>query len=116
MFVAAIKCDFCGKAFEIPCRKSGDKPDLPEGWASVTPTIRIKGTPNDPTFGDKEWCPIKKEYVKGMTPEGRAKRDKSKLFKERRDKLRSKFDKSHICPDCIEEITTGKKSIKIGME
>ncbi len=40
---------------------------------------------------------------------------KRKLFDERRNKLRAKFDRSHVCPDCIEEINTGKRTVKIGM-
>ena len=116
MFIAAIKCDFCDKAHEIPCRKSGDKPDVPEGWATITPMVRIKGTPNDPTFRGQTWDKEKKTYVDGITPEAQKIADKNKLYKSRRDDLRAKFDKSHVCLDCIEEIHTGKRSIKIGMQ
>lgn len=116
MFVAAIKCDFCKKAHEIPCRKSGDIPTIPDGWASVSPMIRIKGTPKDPTFMDKEWCKKKQTYIKGISEEGKRLSELKKAMTDRRDKLRAKFDKSHVCEDCIELIITGKRSIKIGMD
>jgi hypothetical protein len=110
MFVAAIRCDICHTAHEIPCRKMGDKPDVPEGWAVVTPMIRIKGTPQGDALSG--WCNIKNEFDEKKVK--KEVKEKKKLYDKRRDDLRAKLDKTHICPDCIEEIHTGKKSIKIG--
>lgn len=122
MFIAALKCDFCGNAHEIPCRKAGDTPKVPDAWATVTPMIRIVGTPTgvvtDSMFHEG------KEFIKvGKKPNGedaydwvgapKTKYEKKKEFEKRKKSLRAKFDKSHICPDCVEEINTGKRSIKI---
>lgn len=94
MFVAAIKCDFCGQAHEVNGRKTG-KPDVPDGWATISPMITIKGTPNY-----TEYEPNK---------------SKNKLYRERRERLRERFDRYHVCLDCIEQILTGKVSLKLGM-
>lgn len=109
MFIAAIKCDFCQKAHEIPCRKVGDKPDIPDGWAAVTVMVHIKGTPKGSDIDG--WNSITKKFEDDKIDPKRQK--KRKLFDERRKKLREKFDKYHVCEDCIEEILTGKKSVKI---
>lgn len=114
MFIAAIKCDFCNTSHEIPCRKSGDVPDIPEGWATITPQIRIKGTPNASTCGENEWNKETQKFDKKITKETQEKLDTKKLFIKRRDELRKRFDKNHVCLDCIEEILTGKISKKIG--
>lgn len=90
MIVSAIKCDFCKKAQELNNQKT------PKDWALVTPLIHIKGTPN---HGRKEL-----ETEKSL----------AEIYRKRRDKLREKFKKQHICPDCVEQILTGKISLKIG--
>ena len=113
MFIAAIKCDFCKKAHEIPCRKSGDKPDVPDGWATISPTVRIKGTTQNKTCNGKKW---NKETEKFDLEPCKKEERKRNEYTERRDKLRSKFDKSHVCLDCIEEVFTGRRSIKIEMK
>lgn len=108
MFIAAIKCDFCNKAHEIPCRKSGDKPDIPDGWAVISPTVRVKGTPKGGSLTKFNMETMQQEPDKEAVAA-------KKLYDERRDKLRAKFDKSHVCIDCIEEILTGNRSVKIEM-
>lgn len=113
MFVAAIKCDFCGTPHEITCRKMGDKPDVPDGWATITPMIRIKGTPQGDVLHGKYNPYLKKTDESMICPEAKKKK---KAYDKRRNDLREKLDKTHVCPDCIEEIHTGKRSIKIGME
>lgn len=115
MFIAAIKCDFCQKAHEIPCRKSGDVPKVPDGWAIISPVIRIQGTPGDPTCGGKEWNTEAKAFNKAISQETKQKLETKKLYTKRRDELRKRFDKSHVCEDCIEEVLTGRRSVKIGM-
>lgn len=116
MFIAAIRCDFCQKAHEIPCRKTSDKPDVPIGWAVITPMIRIKGTPNQgDLFDGKAWNYKTQKYDLDPSDEQINKQKERKSFTERRDKLRARFDKAHVCLDCIEEIMTGRVSLKIGM-
>lgn len=118
MFIAALKCDFCGKAHEVPCRKVGDKVEIPNGWALITPLVRIKGTPQgDSAIG--EWQAGGSEDGKScdhvpITKEQKENFKIRKLYNVRRNSLRKKFDKSHVCEDCIEEILTGKKLLKIG--
>ena len=114
MFIAAIKCDFCQKAHEIPCRKAGDRPDVPDGWAVVTPQIRIKGTPNIPTeHKGKLWNPLTSKFDKEVTEEHKEKMELKKVYVKRRDELRKRFDKNHVCEDCIEEVLTGRVSTKL---
>lgn len=100
MLVAAIKCDLCKKTFEISCRKAGEKPEVPDGWATISPLIHIKGTPKDVAQGGGKYAPNDPA--------------KQKLYRERRDALRKQFEKHHACEDCCESILTGKISLKIG--
>lgn len=103
MFVAAIKCDFCQKAHDLTVETANKKPEVPEGWAMITPMIRIKGTPNI-----TEWEEANSDLK-------RANQEKRKLYDKRRNMLRDKFEKYHVCLDCIEQIHTGRISLKIGL-
>ena len=87
MLVAAIKCDFCKCTVEISPTK-GSSAEMPDGWATIGSIITIKGTPQGP---------------------------KGNAYRERRDALRKKIHKQHCCIDCVELISTGRNSIKIGM-
>ena len=86
MIVAAIKCDFCKKVVETSHQKNLTAGFKPPGWATVSPHIVIAGTPQGPT-GDS--------------------------YRKRRDALREKITSQHFCEDCVEEIYTGKISIKL---
>lgn len=114
MIIAAIKCDFCGKAFEIGCRKVGQEIAPPDGWAIIVPMITIKGTPKVSSYEGKIWNPKTNKYDLDPSDEVNTKIKKQQDFKNRREKLREKFDKNHVCEDCVEQILTGKISIKIG--
>lgn len=86
MIVSAIKCDFCKKAVETSNSKNLTAGLKPPGWATISPHIVIAGTPQGPN-GDE--------------------------YRKRRDSLREKITRQHICEDCVEEIHTGKISIKL---
>lgn len=77
MIVTALKCDQCKIVLEVK--------DIPDGWATVGATIRIRGTTHNDDKG----------------------------FKKRRDALAALVPITHIRPDCIEILITGKVSLKI---
>lgn len=70
------------------CEKVHAVKDIPEGWATIGAIVRIRGTNQNDTKG----------------------------FKKRRDALAALVPVTHICPDCIEVLITGKVSLKIGMD
>lgn len=114
MLVAAIKCDFCKKAHEIECRKAGQEPVVPDGWATVVPMVNIKGAPKLSSYGGKLWNERTRAFDIEPTADQKLKLSSKSSFSERRKKLREKFDKTHVCNDCVEQILTGKISLKIG--
>ena len=67
------------------CRKVSEVKEVPEGWATVGSIVRIRGTQHNDRKG----------------------------FKKRRDALASIIPVTHVCPDCIEILLTGKVSLKI---
>lgn len=79
MIVTALKCDFCKKVLEVD--------DLPDGWATITSMVTIRGTHHG---------------------------TRGKIYRDRRDAIRAKVKKMHMCDDCIEATLTGKISLKIG--
>ena len=84
MIATALKCDSCGLMNEM---RGKDATQRPEGWATIAPMVRISGTPHSEEYG--------------------------KDFRRRRDKLKELIQPMHMCPDCVEELATGKKSIKL---
>lgn len=106
MIFSAIKCDFCkGVKKDLPAGQT-----VPNGWASISPHIIIKGTPKgDSRLG--KWNP-----TDGHVPKDNEQKENlriKKLYDKRRDQLRKKLIRTHVCEDCIEEILTGKISVKI---
>lgn len=69
------------------CKHVSKVKDVPDGWATIGAIVRIRGTCHN---------------------DGRG-------FKTRRDALAKLVPVTHICPDCIEILLTGKVSLKIGM-
>lgn len=114
MLVAAIRCDFCKKAHEIECRKPGQEISVPSGWATIVPMVNIKGTPKISEYNGKLWNSKTNQYDIEPSADDKSKMSKKDSFKERRAKLREKFDKTHVCDDCVEQVLTGKISLKIG--
>jgi hypothetical protein len=114
MLVAAIRCDLCKKAHEIECRKAGQDPTVPDGWATVVPMVNIKGAPKISSFRGKLWNERTRGFDIEPTDDQKIKLSSKSHFSERRKKLREKFDKSHVCDDCVEQLLTGKISLKIG--
>lgn len=108
MFVAVIKCDFCKGLHEIHCRKAGEKAEVPDGWATIVPMVRIKGRPQAVHNGQ-----VWDKKAKDFKPTTDDKISADKLYKQRNEMLRAKFEKNHVCPDCVEGILTGKVSLKI---
>jgi len=86
MIVSAIRCNQCTNASEME-PGSGATIKMPDGWASVKPTVHISG------------C--------------RLKDGKGKMFTKRRHKLKQLITGVHICPDCIDRLIGVGKIIKI---
>ena len=106
MMITAVRCDFCKKV-----NREVDKGEVPNGWAVVSAYISIKGTPKGNSVTAR-WVPLTKSFSDEFIEPEKVKI--RKLYDIRRDALRKKMIKTHVCEDCIEEILTGKVSLKLG--
>jgi len=85
---SAIKCDVCRTIEEMDKGQLTGHIKIPEGWVQIKSHV----------------------YISGSKSKDEGARDS---FVKRRDKLKALVKPMHVCPDCTEEMVTGRKSIKI---